>query len=32
MHVQVIQASCNMSSGGGLKSREEQSKKLEVTV
>ena len=28
IHVQVIQASCNMSSGGGLKNREEQSKKL----
>ena len=26
--LQVIQASCNMSSGGGLKNREEQSKKL----
>lgn len=32
IHVQVIQASCNMSAGGSLKNREEQSKKLEVMV
>lgn len=28
IHVQVIQASCNLSSGGGLKNREEQCNKL----